>query len=201
MEIESYTIFNIPLGFFYGSPDLKLSLNFNQLEDEFVEKTLLDDSAIQKQSPIIDLTESEDQKLWLEKTTEDGEVRFWYPETLTTKYISEVTWPPIITLADEDINSCEETPAESSLPFRVSKRLVDNNRWYCVTASSEGAAGSVYTEYTYKTTWQNKVIELYFVLQYPRCDNYPEDQQIECSKERESFDLDALIDRIVLSLQ
>ena len=118
-----------------------------------------------------------------------------YPAALTAQYISTVSWPPKVTVSQADF-ICEETPAESSLPARVSHRLVDD-RVYCVSANSEGAAGSVYTEYTYRAVIDDKFVSLTFTLRYPECLNYDEPQKTECQNEREAFDLDGVADRIM----
>ncbi|MFA5413514.1 MAG: hypothetical protein WC348_03165 [Patescibacteria group bacterium] len=120
---------------------------------------------------------------------------FQYPETLTAKYISVAEWPPTVTIAEGEF-SCAETPAESSFPARVARRMVDD-RVYCVAALSEGAAGSTYTTYTYTTARDGKLISLNFVLRYPQCLNYDDPKQSECAAERETFDLDGVVDRIV----
>jgi len=123
----------------------------------------------------------------------------YYPENLSAVYISSVEWPPKISLS-AGIFSCSETPAESSLPSRIAKRLVDN-RLYCVEAVSEGAAGSVYTDYTYTTQKNDRLLSLKFVLRYPQCDNYEDQNRAKCKTERETFDLDSVIDRIATGIQ
>ena len=123
----------------------------------------------------------------------------YYPENLSAVFISPVEWPPKISLS-AGIFSCSETPAESSLPSRIAKRLVDN-RLYCVEAASEGAAGSVYTDYTYTTQKNSQLLSLKFVLRYPQCDNYEDQNRAKCKAERETFDLDSVIDRIAMGIQ
>jgi len=123
----------------------------------------------------------------------------YYPENLSAAYISPVEWPPKISLSP-GIFSCAETPAESSLPSRTLKRLVDN-RLYCVEAVSEGAAGSVYTDYIYTTQKNDQLLSLKFVLRYPQCNNYEDPNKTNCQTEREAFDLDGVIDRIATGIQ
>lgn len=123
----------------------------------------------------------------------------YYPENLSAVYISPVEWPPKISLSP-GIFSCPETPAESSLPSRTAKRLVDN-RLYCVEAASEGAAGSVYTNYIYTTQKNDQLLKFKFVLRYPQCDNYEDPNKTECKTERETFNLDGVIDRIAAGVQ
>lgn len=141
-----------------------------------------------------------DNNLWTTTTTNNG-ITFQYPKELLTKYVITVEWPPVISINnDKHEFVCEETPAESSLADRTTRRLVDN-RVYCLSASSEGAAGSIYTDYTYSFLRDDNVININFTLQYPRCDNYDDPQQTECQKERESFDLDGVVDRIAQSIK
>jgi len=123
----------------------------------------------------------------------------YYPENLSAVYISPVEWPPKISLRP-GVFSCVETPAESSLPSRTLKHLVDN-RLYCVEAISEGAAGSVYTNYTYTTQKNDQLLSLKFVLRYPQCNNYEDPNKTNCQKEREVFDLDGVVDRIATGIQ
>jgi hypothetical protein len=141
----------------------------------------------------------EDNDLWT--TTTGNGITFQYPKELLVKYTSTVKWHPVIS-TDNDHHEfvCEETPAESSLAQRTTKRMVDD-RAYCLYTSSEGAAGSVYTDYTYSFLQNDNVVNITFTLQYPRCDNYDEPQQTECQKERESFDLDGVVDRIAQSIE
>jgi preprotein translocase subunit YajC len=96
-------------------------------------------------------------------------------------------------IKDNEIE-CTETDLSLSLPFSISKREI-NNKKYCISASSEGAAGSVYTEYSYATVIENKVYSIKFIAHYPQCDNYPEEESAKCKKERESFNLNGLIDK------
>ncbi len=88
---------------------------------------------------------------------------------------------------------CNETPSESSLPLRISKREI-SGRKYCIGASSEGAAGSVYTQYAYTTVIGDNVYSVRFVARYPNCDNYPDNERAQCKTERETFNLDNLVD-------
>jgi uncharacterized protein YlzI (FlbEa/FlbD family) len=78
--------------------------------------------------------------------------------------------------------------------------MVDD-RIYCVNVKHEGAAGSVYSSYTYTTLKNGKLINISFALRYPNCSNYDEDQNKACTSEREAFDVDGTVDRIVQSIQ
>jgi hypothetical protein len=124
-----------------------------------------------------------------------GVFEFQYPEKLTTKYIDAFLWPPTVTITDGEF-SCEKVNLGDGPPERMIPRMVDG-RQYCVTDASEGAAGSTYTTYTYTTSREGNLISLNFVLRYPQCLNYDDSQKSECLAERETFDLDGVIDRIV----
>jgi hypothetical protein len=78
--------------------------------------------------------------------------------------------------------------------------MVDN-RIYCVSAEYDGAAGSVFTSYNYTTLKDNRLISLSFILRYNNCANYSQEKNQACTKEREAFDLDGVVDRIVQSIK
>lgn len=90
--------------------------------------------------------------------------------------------------------NCNATDQTSSLPLRISKKEI-NGQKYCIGAFSEGAAGSVYTEYAYATVIRDHVYLVLFTARYPHCSNYPDQERTECETERESFDLDNIIDQ------
>ena len=142
--------------------------------------------------------EGDGTDLWKTLIDKKQGIEFKYPEKLLANYISTVDWPPIVTITPGSF-SCVETMGTSSLPSRTLKRTVDN-RVYCLEAMSEGAAGSTYTDYVYTTQKDDKIITVKFTLRYPQCDNYDDPAKTNCKNERESFDLDGLIDRIVGSI-
>ncbi|MFA5021923.1 MAG: hypothetical protein WC508_02515 [Patescibacteria group bacterium] len=137
--------------------------------------------------------------LWTTTTNDDG-VTYQYPKELLAKYISVVEWPPVVKIAT-GIYSCKTTPQEvSSMSDITSQRLVDG-RTYCVNVKPEGAAGSVYASYAYTTTKNGKLVNVIFTLRYPNCNNYDEAQNKACTSEREAFDIDATVDRIVQTIK
>jgi len=148
---------------------------------------------------VSDSTTETSNDLWRTITNEDG-VTYKYPKELLAKYISVVDWPPVVKVETETF-SCKTTPQEvSSMSDITSKRMVDN-RIYCVNVKHEGAAGSVYSSYTYTTTKNDNLVKVSFTLQYPNCNNYDEEQSKVCSSEREAFDIDSTVDRIVQSIK
>ena len=123
------------------------------------------------------------------------------PPAWSAAYISAQSWPPQVHFeAGSDQLNCPETPPESSLPQRTALRKI-NGRDYCVRALSEGAAGSVYTQYSYSTAVNDGIVTLDFTLRFPRCENYDDPQKTECSNERETFDLDTLVDEMAQNLK
>ncbi|NCB20588.1 MAG: hypothetical protein EOM88_01520 [Clostridia bacterium] len=94
---------------------------------------------------------------------------------------------------------CNETPLESSLALRTSKKRI-NGQQYCISAFSEGAAGSVYTQYVYTTVIGDDVYSIIFMANYPNCPNYPDEERAECEAERTSFNLDILVDQEIKKL-
>ena len=113
-------------------------------------------------------------------------VTFVYPLVLATKYIHAVTWPPQVVVTDG--------------PLNCAKRII-NSQAYCVTVSSEGAAGSIYTTYAYAFLKNDKVITLNFTLRAVQCDNYDDPQKTECKNERTTFNVDNLADSMAQSVQ
>jgi uncharacterized protein YlzI (FlbEa/FlbD family) len=136
---------------------------------------------------------NQENELW--KNYNNG-ISFQYPEKLITKYIFTQEWPPTVKIESGNF-SCVETPQEKSSMLEItSQRLVDG-RIYCVNVKNEGATGSVYSSYVYTTPRRGKLVSVSFVLRYPNCANYDKEQNQACASEREAFDLDATVDRIV----
>src|SRR3989344_3880885 len=104
---------------------------------------------------------------------------------LPMKYIKAQEWPPTTTVTDGSLVGAD-------------KKIITGTP-YCVTATSEGAAGSTYTTYSYATEKNGKIITLSFVLRAVQCMNYDDQEQTECLKERAAFDVDALADRKIQS--
>jgi len=126
-------------------------------------------------------------------------ISFQYPPQLATQYIGTQEWPPKVSIRSGSF-ICNKGGSEITQTGMVVQRKVDNKN-YCVTTQSEGAAGSIYTTYTYTTYSGGKLVTLQFTLRYPQCLNYDDPKQSECKAERESFDLDGIVDRIVQSVK
>jgi len=136
-------------------------------------------------------------------STETENLSAGLPETFRADYISfsnynfntfkAEEYPKLESWVENGEIECNETPLESSLPLRVNKKEI-NGQKYCVAASSEGAAGSVYTQYAYTTVIDGQVYSVIFLARYVNCSNYPDQKWQECEAERTSFNLDNLVD-------
>ncbi len=126
---------------------------------------------------------------------------FRYPENLSTNYIRPQEWPPKLQIIDGAIFSCEQggLGINGRPGMTIQKKI--NDIVYCIENVSEGTAGTFYTDYTYTFLKADKLVKLSFTLAYPQCDNYDDPQKTECEKERQTFDLDVLINRIAESVQ
>ena len=123
------------------------------------------------------------------QTFTDPTITFKYPGTLQTKYIHTQNWPPKITVSSDKF-SC-----------KVGGQKTIGDTTFCIEDASQGAAGTIYSDYTYTFLKQNKLITLQFTLGYPQCGNYEEAQMQACQKERQTFDLDNLINEITQTIK
>jgi benzodiazapine receptor len=122
---------------------------------------------------------------------------FRYPETLATTYMHAVDWPPQMAVR-HDAFTCTETGSEIAQGGETGQKTI-NGHAYCVTKSSEGAAGSVYTQYIYMTQRANFVLAFIATVRATQCGNYDEPQRTACEQERAAFDFDDVMDRIAQS--
>ena len=121
-------------------------------------------------------------------------VTFRYPEQLPTTYMRATEWPPQVTISEEAF-ACD-TGSEMG----ETRAAIIDGASYCITVSGEGAAGSVYTAYTYRTPREEGTLSLAFMIRATQCGNYDDPQRTACEQERESFDVDALADGIARSV-
>lgn len=170
-------------GYFYKSSDETIVLTRRQYSRFYTIWTIAENN------------NDSNNNLWTTIINDQG-ITFQYPKELLAKYVSVVEWPPVIKI-ETGTYSCKITPQEiSSVSEITSQRMVDD-RTYCVNIKHEGAAGSVYSSYTYTTVKNGKLVNVAFTLQYPNCSNYDDEQNKACTSEREAFDIDATVDRIV----
>ncbi|NCB20603.1 MAG: hypothetical protein EOM88_01595 [Clostridia bacterium] len=80
----------------------------------------------------------------------------------------------------------------------MKRSAVLNDRLYCIESQSEGAAGSVYTDYNYTTLINNYLITIKTTVQEVNCQNFDNPQKKACEAERKSLNLDELIDSLLI---
>lgn len=120
-----------------------------------------------------------------------------FPSSLPTKYITTVDWPPKLQTINEPF-TCTQAGSDRGRAGETSE-IVINGETYCVTKITEGAAGSVYTQYAYAVASDNQTKIYTFSLRFPQCGNYGDVQKSECEKEKEQFDVDNLADSYIKS--
>lgn len=125
---------------------------------------------------------------WKTFTDTTQKLTFLYPETLGTQYVATQNWPPVIKLSS-DIYDC------------TGVSQADGDQIYCVVAQTQGAAGSIYTDYTYTTASQGKLLTAQFTLRYPQCGNYDAAGKTACEQERADFEISDIAYQIVDSIQ
>lgn len=117
---------------------------------------------------------------------------FRYPASLGTSYIEALDWPPQAQVLPERF-SCTKAGEATGRAGRTEPVAV-SGREYCRTAIVEGAAGSTYTQYAYAFPDGADTVILTFSTRAPQCGNYDEPQMSACEAERQSLDIDALVD-------
>ncbi len=135
---------------------------------------------------------------WETHITPEG-VSFKYPKTFPTTYLHPVDWPPQVQILDEAF-SCNEAGVEIERAGKTSLHTI-NGTTYCVTKVTEGAAGSTYTQYAYIFQKEEQLVLLTFTFKFVQCANYDEPQMTECLDERETFDIDPIIDEVARSVR
>jgi membrane-bound inhibitor of C-type lysozyme len=105
------------------------------------------------------------------KECRSGDMIFKVPESLEEKYISLQQWPPEIKIIankndwplgiviEKGELKCQTTPEESNFSKRFYQQDI-SGRTYCINAESEGAAGSVFTDYTYYTVYKRNLVSI-----------------------------------------
>lgn len=116
----------------------------------------------------------------------------FYMNNNLTEYVVPVQWPPEVIVSSEKY-SCKIGSQ--------TKVLNINGKSYCVTTQSEGAAGSVYTTYNYKTLIQKKTVAMNFIVRVPQCANYDDPKKTDCENEKKNFNINDMVDKIFQSVK
>ncbi len=144
---------------------------------------------------------------WKTFTDTRQSVAFQYPDQLIislanpspTQYLHTVDWPPKIQTSSGPF-TCTTAGSEIMPNGKTSQQTI-NNHTYCVTKESEGAAGSIYTQYAYAFSKDGKTVILTLTVQAVQCGNYNDPDKSVCENERASFDLDSTVDLMASSVK
>lgn len=122
-----------------------------------------------------------------------------FDTALTTKHIStpDMLWPPVVK-SSEGVFSCNAQGTDTSETGKVELKTIAGTQ-YCVTTLSEGAAGSMYTTYTYIAEIKNQLAVTTFTLRFVQCDNYNDPEKTLCKTEREQFNPDIMANGIIMN--
>ena len=115
--------------------------------------------------------------------------KFYYNNT-NTKYVLPVEWPPTLVVST-GVLRCSSG--------EVNKRI--NQHSYCVGTTTEGAAGSIYTNYIFRRKIGTQNYSLSFVTRTSQCGNYDEDKKLECEQELVDFKEEEMTDMIFSSIK
>ncbi len=113
-------------------------------------------------------------------TYTDSKISFQY-QNLNKTYITGNIWPPKV-IIEKNLNCSTSS---------IQRFIADKT--FCVSSLNEGAAGSTYTTYDYKSVIDQKNVNFEFILQFPQCANYDEPKKTECMQEQQSFNPDSLM--------
>lgn len=122
-----------------------------------------------------------------------------FDTVLTTKYIStpDMVWPPAVKFLD-NVFSCNVQGNQIIENGKTELKTVEDIQ-YCVTTHSEGAAGSMYTTYTYTADIKNQLATTLFTLRFVQCENYDDPEKTSCKTEREQFNPDTIANGIIMN--
>ncbi len=113
------------------------------------------------------------KKDWKMMSDEKRGISFQYPEWFhkdwTFEFIGAHTWPPSIAVSSTSFG-CVESGVERKNVALTHERIIRGKK-YCVTLNSEGAAGSIYTTYTYATSVEQRTVTMTVTLRAAQCAN------------------------------
>lgn len=132
---------------------------------------------------------------WSTYTDEEEGITFKYPDDIPTSYIHSVDWPPLAQITAGPFTCTEAGDVKTKAGKTVKKTI--EGREYCVTEKTEGAAGSIYTQYTYVTPKDDKLVTFSFTLQAVQCGNYDNPDKLACTNECAAFSIDPIVDDMI----
>ncbi len=138
---------------------------------------------------------------WISSEVSTQDTQFMYPSSLNTQYVTAQDWPPFVYMGVGEFSCTEGDVVTEDGSQKHSEFRTINGYTYCVSISSEGAAGSTYTSYEYSTEQGDFVTKVAFTLRTPQCLNFDEPEQSACKTEQANFNTDTLADRIATSVR
>ena len=100
-------------------------------------------------------------------------------------------WPPVVEHLHEKY-ICEEGSTSGDVPLVTEERVIDG-KTFCITSTSEGAAGSRYEDYSYTTPTHDGIEKVSFTLRYPNCSAYESPTRERCEYSQSHFNLDTIV--------
>lgn len=149
-------------------------------------------------SPTTPPTSATGTESWVTTTTNGN--TFSYPPTVGTDYVSTVDWPPMVRV-EKNVPFVCTVSGDLTVSAGKTELITIEGHEYCLTRSSEGAAGSVYTQYAYTFPRQSDVVTLTFSLRATQCMNYDEPRRSACTREQATFTANKVADQIAQSVQ
>lgn len=126
-------------------------------------------------------------------------ITYSYLEALPTKYYRLQDWLQTATLT---ISSKPFACANVSNALGKTEAVTINGKGYCLTTAPEGAAGTIYTTYTYAVpVFGTKVAALTFVIGHVTSCTVYSGTADEASCNKETFDPNILADQIISSIK
>ena len=115
-------------------------------------------------------------------------------------YVRPMNWPPnVITLKDSEF-VCAPAWKEVVRAGKAESIVIEGTV-YCRTMVSEGAAGSVYNEYTYVFRTEERVRSFMFMVRMPQCANYDSPNKEECERQQKEFNPDGVAGEVLDTLK
>lgn len=161
-------------------------------------KLCSDGSAVGRTGPKCEFAacpEVNERLSWKTFTDKKSGITFQYPEELGTTYMRAYDWPPQVVVTNERFE-CVAAGSEIERVGRTEPWKIED-RSYCVTRISEGAAGSIYTQYAYAVDKGLQTWVFTATVRAMQCGNYDEPYKTACEGERDAFDFDSVMDKII----
>ncbi len=126
-------------------------------------------------------------------------ITYAYPETLSIKYFHLQPW---LQTAKLEIATKAFACLEGKSVAGETKAMTINGKGYCVTTAGDGAAGTIYTTYTYAVpVFNTKVASLSFTVGHVTSCSVYEGTVDQAPCEKETFDPNVLADQIISTLK